>query len=120
MLTGDFLLNAQPALAATSPTGCTDDALWENHSGRKCDDYSREGWCKAGALEIKWTGGAQFNFPERACCACGKAALLAAAAAATAAKLVPTAPAPTPAAVVAAPAPTSSAFTPTTGGGAPA
>ena len=53
---------------------CADDVDWDNHSGRKCADYSREGWCRGGKLvaSYSWTGGAQFNYPERACCACGK------------------------------------------------
>ena len=56
------------------PTACIDTPLWDNNSGRRCADYSREGWCRNGMLTLTWTGGAQFNHPERECCACGKGA----------------------------------------------
>ena len=59
-------------MIASAMSGCIDTAMWENHSGRRCVDYERERWCLSGALAVTWTGGAQFNFPEANCCACGK------------------------------------------------
>ena len=54
---------------------CTDDEPWENHSGKSCADYSSESWCARGGFVpgAEWTGGEQFNWPERHCCECGKA-----------------------------------------------
>ena len=54
---------------------CTDDEPWENHSGKHCADYSSESWCARGGFVpgAEWTGGEQFNWPERHCCECGKA-----------------------------------------------
>ena len=54
---------------------CTDDEAWENHSGKRCADYSAESWCTRGGFApgAEWTGGEQFNWPERHCCECGKA-----------------------------------------------
>ena len=67
------LLHARPA--AFSGMGCTDDEPWENHSGKNCADYSSESWCARGGFVpgAEWTGGEQFNWPERHCCECGKA-----------------------------------------------
>ena len=64
-------------LTENFPAGsvCADDDAWDNFSGKRCADYSAE-WCSAGGFHVgaEWTGGAQFNFPERHCCACGKPA----------------------------------------------
>ena len=53
---------AQPAA-----TACVDTPLWDNHSGRRCADYAREGWCRSGSFvpAFKWTGGAQFKCGAR-------------------------------------------------------
>lgn len=61
-------------------TVCEDDAAWDNFSGKRCADY-RGRWCRDGKFNLgaEWTGGSQFNFPERSCCACGKPPSLAAA-----------------------------------------
>ena len=68
--------------------GCTDDRRWANPWGKTCADYETPlpaakrfdgaraagGWCAAGSLkpEAHWAGGAQFGWPERHCCACGR------------------------------------------------
>ena len=58
---------------------CQDDAEWQNNSGKGCADYSIQQWCKDGTFTAgkEWTGGVQFNFPERHCCvsACGTVAV---------------------------------------------
>jgi len=69
--------------------GGTDTPHWHNRFEKGCDDYetprpaampgdfasSAGGWCEAGALkrEAAWAGGPEFNWPEKNCCACGKA-----------------------------------------------
>ena len=52
---------------------CHDTPGFDNGSGKGCADYA-EAWCSNGAFLVgaEWTGGAQFGFPERSCCACGK------------------------------------------------
>ena len=47
----------------TLAQACMEDPLWDNHSGRRCADYAREGWCRNGALasSFLWTGGVQFK-----------------------------------------------------------
>ena len=63
---------ANSLISGVQAPSCIDTSLWDNHSGRGCADYSREGWCRNGKLTLHWTGGAQFNHPENNCCACGK------------------------------------------------
>ena len=67
-----FLRNNYPAAKGGS---CTDDPAWSNFSGKGCADYAST-WCSDGGFHVgaEWTGGAQFNNPERHCCACGKPA----------------------------------------------
>ena len=62
-----------PLLALLGAT-CQDNPAWDNHSGKTCADYHTNRWCTGGWLApgSEWTGGPQFNWPERACCACGK------------------------------------------------
>ena len=66
---------ASPSLAKAMGD-CADTPGWENHSGKKCHDYVTERWCVGKHFTVgkEWTSGAQFNFPERHCCACGKPA----------------------------------------------
>ena len=73
---GRFLEANFPVLKSdTLRPGCSDDATWDNFSGKRCGDYAAE-WCSGGRFNIgaEWTSGAQFNHPERHCCACGKPA----------------------------------------------
>ena len=51
---------------------CVDDATFDNGSGATCAAYSQ--WCADGGARpgSEWALGAQFNHPERHCCACGK------------------------------------------------
>ena len=53
---------------------CTDDVDWDNGSGKRCIDYREQQWCHKGAFVVgkEWTGGSQFNYPERHCCVCGR------------------------------------------------
>ena len=56
--------------------GCRDEPAWSNGHGKDCAAYAAEGWCAGGnaAAGAEWTLGAQFRYPERACCACGRSA----------------------------------------------
>ena len=86
-------------LAVLRPTldllaaGCADTPHWRNPFGRTCADYATPvppskrgkpeahgfgltgGWCEAGHLKAgaRWAGGGVHGWPERHCCACGKA-----------------------------------------------
>merc|ERR1712166_1660847 len=55
---------------------------WSNGSGHGCEPYGNR-WCEAGKARAgsEWTLGAKWEFPEKNCCVCGKAAAAAAAAA---------------------------------------
>ena len=84
----------EPALAVVR-IGCVDEPGWTNPWGKTCADYATPvppsdqgkpgphgfrltgGWCEAGRLkpEAAWAGGAVHRWPERNCCACGRAAL---------------------------------------------
>ena len=79
-----------PALAFAIAV-CQDDPSWDNNSGKTCGDYASQGWCTGSGFRIgkEWTGGAQFNWPERHCCSC-QAAPAISATAATAASSSPT------------------------------
>ena len=46
---------------------------WKNGGKYDCSSYVANGWCKDGAAVTgqEWTLGAQFNFPEENCVACG-------------------------------------------------
>ena len=65
--------------AAALSVSCKDTPGWDNRSGKSCFDYHKEQWCSHGAFtpSKEWTGGAQFNYPERACCVCGKQSVVA-------------------------------------------
>jgi len=71
---------AQPKQPAASHTveqpaagGCVDAADWQNRHGASCAEYAQK-HCAGGAFRPgqEWTGGEFFDYPERACCACGK------------------------------------------------
>ena len=42
--------------------------------GLTCEEYVSKGWCADGAVVSgqEWALGAQFNYPEQNCVACGK------------------------------------------------
>lgn len=63
-----------PQLTPDMITGCSSVPGWTNGHGKGCDVYSA--YCPGGTLskEFEWLGGSQFNFPEKSCCACGRAA----------------------------------------------
>merc|ERR1712166_348529 len=48
---------------------------WSNGSGHGCEPYGNR-WCEAGKARAgsEWTLGAKWEFPEKNCCVCGKAA----------------------------------------------
>merc|ERR1719160_2207160 len=75
MLVSSHVMRVSSALSVV----CKDTPGWDNRSGKSCTDYHMERWCSHGAFTTgrEWTGGAQFNYPERACCVCGKQAALA-------------------------------------------
>ena len=51
--------------------GCTDTLGWKNQWGDSCWTYSQR--CRDGQFFAEsWTQGADYNFPEKNCCACGK------------------------------------------------
>eukprot|EP00962_Isochrysis_galbana_P046439 scaffold18690_cov121-Isochrysis_galbana.AAC.1 len=52
---------------------CTDQPGWDNGYGKTCGEYEVEKHCASGTVVPgqEWTTGAAFNYPERACCACG-------------------------------------------------
>ncbi len=63
------------ALPASAYNDCfQDEPNWDNGSGKNCAHYASQNWCAGGGFTPgkEWTGGAQFNWPERACCACGR------------------------------------------------
>jgi hypothetical protein len=54
---------------------CVDTENWNNIVGFTCFEYEViQLWCANGKFtpSNNWTGGPQFNYPERNCCACGK------------------------------------------------
>ena len=65
-LTADALWLPEPA--------CEDNTTWANRYGLGCVGYEAEGHCANGAAVRghEWALGAPFQWPERACCACGK------------------------------------------------
>merc|ERR1719272_1846815 len=75
---------ADPAAAAK----CVNTPGWTNGDAYKhpCSNYAKV-WCDAGKARAgsEWTLGAKWNFPEKNCCVCGKAAFDAKAAKAKAA-----------------------------------
>jgi hypothetical protein len=60
-------------LSAIDPR-CIDDPGWNNGKGQGCRDYRSQLWCRGGSFLIgkEWSGGTSYNYPERACCVCGK------------------------------------------------
>ena len=52
---------------------CQDTPGWSNPYERTCEDYASE-WCDGAGFVVgqEWAGGEDYNYPERACCACGK------------------------------------------------
>ena len=67
-----------PAPAAvTAPArvaACVDTPKWHNRYKADCGRYVIEGHCIGGgaAKGHEWALGAEFDYPERSCCACGK------------------------------------------------
>lgn len=57
---------------------CADEPRWHNGprpgGALTCAAYEQRRYCQNGQIvnEFDWTRGAAFNFPERACCACGR------------------------------------------------
>ena len=60
-----------PLAETRSP--CKDVVDYDNGEGLGCAEYEGQGWCVAGALRTNHSG-PTYRFPERNCCACGKAA----------------------------------------------
>ena len=63
--------------AVTAPAkvaACVDTPKWHNRYKADCDRYVIEGHCFGGgaAKGHEWALGAEFDYPERSCCACGK------------------------------------------------
>ena len=90
----NIYVSAHNLLAVVRPAlkliGCVDTPGWHNPYGKSCADYATPteparrfdgsamagGWCSAlnGLLpQHRWAGGAAFGWPERHCCACGRA-----------------------------------------------
>ena len=53
-------------------TTCPDTPAWDNGRGLNCAQYVQLSYCRGGLVLQNWTVGANFNFPERHCCLCGK------------------------------------------------
>ena len=67
-----------PAPTASAATAkCVNTPGWTNGDAYKhpCANYAKV-WCDAGKARAgsEWTLGAKWNFPEKNCCVCGKAA----------------------------------------------
>ena len=80
-----------PPTPAPTPAwmlGCSDTPNFLSTKGLSCNRYFEHGYCVNGSVpnEYKWTVGAKYDFPEKHCCACGKAAAAPAAAPATGGK----------------------------------
>jgi endonuclease I len=60
--------------AAAPAAVCADTGGWDNGAGLGCAMYVDEGFCAAGAVrpEHAWASGADWGWPERHCCECGK------------------------------------------------
>ena len=52
---------------------CYDIPGFTNGGGYGCNDYETRGWCASGGAVQgnEWTLGAQYQYPEQHCCACG-------------------------------------------------
>ena len=76
------------ASATKDAAKCVNTPGWTNGDAYKhpCANYAKV-WCDAGKARAgsEWTLGAKWNFPEKNCCVCGKAAFDAKAAKAKAA-----------------------------------
>ena len=66
--------NPRATPTAAPMVGCMDSPGWRNGKGIGCAKYASLGYCSNGRVAgiFKWALGAQHNFPERNCCACGK------------------------------------------------
>ena len=60
--------------AAAAAAACVDTPKWHNRYKADCCRYVAEGHCIGGgaAKGHEWALGAEFDYPERSCCACGK------------------------------------------------
>ena len=61
-------------VAAAAAAACVDTPKWHNRYKADCGRYVIEGHCIGGgaAKGHEWALGAEFDYPERSCCACGK------------------------------------------------
>ena len=59
---------------AAAAAACVDTPKWHNRYKADCGRYIAEGHCIGGgaAKGHEWALGAEFDYPERSCCACGK------------------------------------------------
>lgn len=59
---------------AQQRSSCIDSSGWRNKYGATCAKYVHDLLCKDGRVVEgqAWASGAEYNFPERNCCACGK------------------------------------------------
>merc|ERR1712187_324590 len=60
---------------AKDTPGCKDTPWWRSPKGYSCTgyhSYESKGWCEDGRFTstMFWTGGEEFNFPEKNCCIC--------------------------------------------------
>ena len=74
-----FHIPAWAIIALLTPgatAACVDTRGWKQKWGKGCDTYENDGHCANGAVVEghAWSVGADFNFPEQHCCACGKTA----------------------------------------------
>ena len=74
-----FHIPAWAIIALLTPgatAACVDTRGWKQKWGKGCDTYENDGHCANGAVVEghAWSVGADFNFPEQHCCACGKKA----------------------------------------------
>eukprot|EP00929_Paragymnodinium_shiwhaense_P088626 TRINITY_DN4892_c0_g1_i9.p1 TRINITY_DN4892_c0_g1~~TRINITY_DN4892_c0_g1_i9.p1 ORF type:complete len:252 (-),score=13.06 TRINITY_DN4892_c0_g1_i9:268-1023(-) len=55
---------------------CVDTLGWKNPYRFSCEGYVFKGWCANGGAVpgMEWALGADFDYPETHCCACGKPA----------------------------------------------
>ena len=62
-----------PPPAAPSPPPCDDSEDWANFLQDSCVTYATKRWCHGGRVLNASLAGSFYAYPERACCACGRA-----------------------------------------------
>ena len=62
--------NVVEGLASANVNNVKDTLGWTSTAGVNCDGYKSVGWCKDGKVVLG--GGANYNYPEKNCVACGK------------------------------------------------